>query len=113
MDFLVWKFGLQIEYTARHCSTDESAVRIWPEASDGEGRIVLNVVVVDALSIAQEVQELQHWFLAVVETKERGAKGQDGCFAEALAAIYPKEREISPQNVIEFLKKFHIKEETE
>ena len=52
--------------------------------------------------------KLKHRFLAIVEKKERGAKGQFWCFAEALASIYPKEREISPQNVIEFLKKFHI-----
>ena len=42
-----------------------------------------------------------------------GAKGQYGCFAEALASIYPKQTEITPENVIELLKKFHIKEETE
>ena len=57
--------------------------------------------------------KLKHRFLHVAEKESRGAAGQHGCFAEAPASVYRKEKEITPANVIELLKKFHIKDEVE
>ena len=54
--------------------------------------------------------KLKHRFLHIAKKKERGVKGQYGCFAEALASVYPDQKEITPENVIELLKKFYVQE---
>ena len=55
--------------------------------------------------------KLKHRFLHIAEKETRGAHGQYGCFAEALASVYPNQNEINPENIIEMLKKFHVKEQ--
>ena len=49
--------------------------------------------------------ELKFKFLFIAEKEKRGAEGQVQCFTEALASLYPQQKEISPQNIIEMLKK--------
>jgi len=48
--------------------------------------------------------ELKVKFLYIAEKEKRGAEGQVLCFAEALAFLYPENKEITKDNIIKSLK---------
>ena len=51
--------------------------------------------------------ELKVKFLYIAEKEKRGAEGQVVCFSEALASLYPENKEVTKDNIIQSLKENH------
>ena len=71
---------------------------------------MLDISVHDLRYVDYKSGKLKYAFLGIVEKEEHGALGQQKCFAEALASLYPDSAEITSENIFSLMLEHKKKE---